>query len=119
MPLLSFFFTKKNSAWENYEAIGGKSPINELTQQLIDKLQKALPNTFVTQAMRYTPPFAAKCCELIKQKGIKEVTLLPLYPQYSTTTTKSSVEDLLILHRTVLLLKLLNLFIKMKNIIKL
>jgi ferrochelatase len=86
-------FSRKNSAWENYAAIGGKSPINELTQQLIDKLQKSLPDIYVTQAMRYTPPFAAKCVEQIKQKGIKEVILLPLYPQYSTTTTKSSVED--------------------------
>lgn len=86
-------FSRKNSAWENYAAIGGKSPINELTQQLIDKLQKSLPDIYVTQAMRYTPPFASKCVEQIKQKGIKEVILLPLYPQYSTTTTKSSVED--------------------------
>jgi len=86
-------FSRKNSAWENYAAIGGKSPINELTQQLIDKLQKEFPDIYVTQAMRYTPPFAAKCVEQIKQKGIKEVILLPLYPQYSTTTTKSSVED--------------------------
>ncbi|WP_419770390.1 MAG: ferrochelatase [Candidatus Marinarcus sp.] len=86
-------FSRKNSAWENYEAIGGKSPINELTIKLIEKLQKEFPHTYVTQAMRYTPPFAAKCIEQLKQKGIKEVTLLPLYPQYSTTTTKSSVEE--------------------------
>ncbi|RXJ60522.1 ferrochelatase [Candidatus Marinarcus aquaticus] len=86
-------YSRKNSAWENYEAIGGESPINGLTQQLIDKLQSQLPETYVTQAMRYTPPFAAKCVEQIKQQGIEEVTLLPLYPQYSTTTTKSSVED--------------------------
>lgn len=86
-------FSRKNSAWENYAAIGGKSPINDLTQNLVDKLQKELPDIYVTQAMRYTPPFAPKCVEQIKQKGIKEVILLPLYPQYSTTTTKSSVED--------------------------
>jgi ferrochelatase len=86
-------FSRKNSAWENYAAIGGKSPINELTQKLIDKLQKEFPDTYITQAMRYTPPFSAKCVEQIKQHNIKEVILLPLYPQYSTTTTKSSVED--------------------------
>lgn len=86
-------FSRKNSAWQNYAAIGGKSPINELTQILIDKLQKKFPEIYVTQAMRYTPPFAAKCVEQIKQQHIKEVILLPLYPQYSTTTTKSSVED--------------------------
>lgn len=86
-------FSRKNSAWENYEAIGGESPINRLTEELIEKLQKVLPHTYVTQAMRYTPPFAAKCVEQIKQHNITDVTLLPMYPHYSTTTTKSSVED--------------------------
>jgi ferrochelatase len=85
--------SRKNSAWENYEQIGGSSPINPLTEKLIDKLQNEFKDTYVTQAMRYTPPLAPKCVELIKQQGIEEVILLPLYPQYSTTTTKSSLED--------------------------
>ncbi|NQY95195.1 MAG: ferrochelatase, partial [Campylobacteraceae bacterium] len=84
-------YMRKNSAWENYELIGGKSPINELTQQLIDKLQKKLPDVYVTQAMRYTPPFANQCIKELEEKNIKDLILLPLYPQYSTTTTKSSL----------------------------
>ncbi len=43
--------------------------------------------------MRYTPPRANECIEELEKKGIKDVVLLPLYPQYSTTTTKSSLED--------------------------
>ncbi len=43
--------------------------------------------------MRYTPPFSSTAIKQIKEQGIKDVILLPLYPQYSTTTTKSSVED--------------------------
>ena len=43
--------------------------------------------------MRYTPPFANTAIKELKRKKIKDVVLLPLYPQYSTTTTKSSVED--------------------------
>ena len=43
--------------------------------------------------MRYTPPFAKDVINQMKKDGIKEVVLLPLYPQYSTTTTKSSFED--------------------------
>lgn len=85
--------SRKNSAWENYEAIGGESPINPLTQKLVDKLNTVLEDVFVTQVMRYTPPFAPKCVELLKQQQIEDVILLPLYPQYSTTTTKSSIED--------------------------
>jgi ferrochelatase len=86
-------FMRKESAWKNYEAIGGKSPINDLTLKLIDKLQDDLDDTFVTQVMRYTPPFAPKCVEILRQQNIKDIVLFPLYPQYSTTTTKSSLED--------------------------
>lgn len=85
--------SRKNSAWENYEAIGGASPINPLTEQLVEKLNQELEGIFVTQVMRYTPPFAPKCIEQLKQQHIEDVILLPLYPQYSTTTTKSSLED--------------------------
>ena len=69
--------------------------LNPLTEKLLDKLSGEFEDTYVTQAMRYTPPFAQKCVEQIRQEGIEEVVLLPLYPQYSTTTTKSSVEDFL------------------------
>lgn len=86
--------SRKNSAWENYELIGGASPINDLTQSLVSKLNNEFADElYVTQAMRYTPPFASTCIAELEQKGIKEVILLPLYPQYSTTTTKSSIED--------------------------
>jgi len=85
--------TRKNSAWGNYEAIGGKSPINALTEKLVDRLNDNLDDFEVFQVMRYTPPFAPKCIQQLKQRNISEVVLLPLYPQYSTTTTKSSVED--------------------------
>ncbi|WP_375722982.1 ferrochelatase [Arcobacter sp. KX21116] len=85
--------SRKNSAWKNYEAIGGSSPINKLTEDLVAKLNRTFEDFEVFQVMRYTPPFAAKCVQQLKQKGIEEVVLLPLYPQYSTTTTKSSVED--------------------------
>ncbi len=84
-------YMRKDSAWENYELIGGKSPINELTDQLVAKLQDKLPEVFVTQAMRYTPPFASQCIKQLEEKNIKDIILLPLYPQYSTTTTQSSL----------------------------
>ena len=82
-----------NKVWGNYEQIGGKSPLHELTEALVLKLNIMLPDYFVTTAMRYTSPFAQTAIARIKKEGIKEVTLLPLYPQYSTTTTKSSIND--------------------------
>ncbi|MDC0933436.1 ferrochelatase [Arcobacteraceae bacterium] len=82
-----------NKVWDTYKEIGGKSPLHELTDLLVEKLNKILPDYFITTAMRYTSPFAQTAIARIKKENIKEVVLLPLYPQYSTTTTKSSVED--------------------------
>ncbi len=92
--LASFITNSRiDEAWENYEEIGGKSPLHEITDSLIEKLQVKLPEVFITQAMRYTDPFTQATIDELKEKNIKDVILLPLYPQYSTTTTKSSVEE--------------------------
>lgn len=85
--------SRLESAWKNYEKIGNHSPINPLTEQLVNKCNDKIENYKTYQVMRYTPPFAKEIISQIKKDGIKEVLLLPLYPQYSTTTTKSSLED--------------------------
>ena len=82
-----------NKAWKNYEDIGGKSPLHEITDLLVKKLNEMLPDYFVTTAMCYTSPFSQTAVARIKREKIKDVILLPLYPQYSTSTTKSSIED--------------------------
>lgn len=82
-----------NEAWKNYELIGNCSPINPLTEKLVEKCNEKIKNFKTYQVMRYTPPFAKDVIENLKKDGIEEVLLLPLYPQYSTTTTKSSLED--------------------------
>lgn len=85
--------SRLESAWKNYEKIGNHSPINPLTEQLVNKCNDKIENYKTYQVMRYTPPFAKEIVSQMKKDGIKEVLLLPLYPQYSTTTTKSSLED--------------------------
>ena len=87
--------SRKKTAKENYRQIGGKSPLVENTKKLIQKLQEKDNSIFITYAMRYTPPFSKDVIKDLKQKDIKKLFLLPLYPQYSTTTTKSSIEDFL------------------------
>jgi protoporphyrin/coproporphyrin ferrochelatase len=93
--MIAFFITtsRLNSAWKNYEEIGNESPINKLTEKLVKKANEKIEDFTTYQVMRYTPPFAKETIEQMKKDGIKEVLLLPLYPQYSTTTTKSSLED--------------------------
>ncbi len=79
---------------ENFtKFLGGKSPLPELTQKLIEKLKTKLEKPIVP-AMRYVPPFATPSLEQFKADGIEELILFPMYPQYSTTTTLSSLEDI-------------------------
>lgn len=92
---IAFMITtsRTKTAQANYAKIGGKSPLVGYTQKLVTKLQKALPSLHVDFAMRYTPPFCEEVIKNLMQKNIEEVVLIPLYPHYSKTTTKSSLED--------------------------
>ncbi len=92
--LASLIVTMRLSkAWKNYEQIGGSSPLHDLTNKLVEKLEVIFPEYYITTAMRYTSPFSQTAIARIKEQNIKDVVLLPLYPQYSTTTTKSSLDD--------------------------
>jgi ferrochelatase len=77
----------------NYQELGGKSPLLEITQTLIEKLQARLDMP-IYPVMRYVPPFSDDALISCKAQGVEELILFPLYPQYSTTTTKSSVEEI-------------------------
>lgn len=87
-------FTRTESSQDIYRQLGGKSPIVGHTKNLVNKLQTRLgEDVIVDFAMRYTPPFATEVIEKINKEGVEKIYLIPLYPQYSTTTTKSSLED--------------------------
>jgi len=75
-----------------YQQLGGGSPLLENTQLQAAALEATLGEGFrVFVAMRYAPPFAAETFETVRAWGAAEIVLLPLYPQYSTTTTASAV----------------------------
>ena len=83
-------------ASENYDIIGGKSPLLELTLEQAAALEDALnapgdieAKSFV--AMRYWHPMSDEAAAAVKAWGPDEVLLVPLYPQFSTTTTGSSI----------------------------
>jgi ferrochelatase len=87
-------FNRIDEVKENFiENLGGKSPLPALTNQLIKKLKTKLDMP-IASAMRYVPPFATDSLKKFKEEGIEELILFPMYPQYSTTTTLSSVEDI-------------------------
>ena len=87
-------FNRIDEVKENFiQNLGGKSPLPELTNKLIEKLKTKLDMP-IAPAMRYVPPFATEALEKFQKEGVEELILFPMYPQYSTTTTLSSVEDI-------------------------
>ncbi len=87
-------FSRTEKSQEIYRRIGGKSPLVGHTRALVEKLRHAVGEEVIVDfAMRYTPPMARDVCERLKNAGVEKVCLIPLYPQYSTTTTQSSLDD--------------------------
>ena len=86
--------SRTEKSQEIYRQIGGKSPLVTLTRSLVEKLQAEIGGEVVVDfVMRYTPPMAEEVCTRLKGQGVGKVYLIPLYPQYSTTTTQSSLDD--------------------------
>lgn len=68
------------------------SPLMVYTRQLAQAMQAELPQLRVRHAMRYGEPALARELDRLVSEGVRRIAVLPLYPQYSTTTT-ASVED--------------------------
>lgn len=83
-------FKRLEIAKQNYKELGGMSPIVGHTKRLVRRLNKQL-DADVFYEMRYTPPFASDI--MPKLKNYDEIYAIPMYPHYSSTTTKSSIED--------------------------
>ena len=80
----------------HYAEIGGRSPIREVTERQAQALEAVLRETLdarVFVAMRYWHPFTREAIEAVQRSGFDELVLLPLYPQYSSTTTGSSLNE--------------------------
>ncbi|HET7840426.1 MAG TPA: ferrochelatase [Terriglobia bacterium] len=81
---------------EHYASIGGKSPLRELTERQAAALEAELRKTLdarVFVAMRYWHPLTEEAVQQIYEGDFSELVLLPLYPQYSRTTTGSSLNE--------------------------
>ena len=88
---------RERSAIDNYAVLGGGSPILAQTSDQAEALKAALrrrfPNALVEVfiAMRHWKPFTAEAASAVMAFAPDQVVLAPLYPQYSTTTTGSSL----------------------------
>lgn len=81
---------RNKTAQQIYKHLGGRSPIVPETQAQADELQHMLGSKYkVFISMRYWHPLLHSVLDEIKSENFDEIILMPLYPQYSTTTTGS------------------------------
>ena len=81
-------------AREIYRSIGGRSPLLEETEAQAAALRSALGDlgtVEVVVAMRYWHPMSEAAARQVAVFQPDRIVLLPLYPQFSTTTTASSL----------------------------
>lgn len=84
----------KGAAREAYARLGFKSPLLENTQAQARALEEKLGGEYrVFVSMRYWHPMAKEVAGQLEEYRPDNIVLLPLYPQYSTATVKSSLED--------------------------
>ncbi|XP_027361154.1 ferrochelatase-2, chloroplastic-like isoform X2 [Abrus precatorius] len=80
---------------EGYASIGGGSPLRRMTDAQAEELMKSLwaknVPAKVYVGMRYWHPFTEEAIEQIKRDGITKLVILPLYPQFSISTSGSSL----------------------------
>jgi ferrochelatase len=90
--LISTLRAKKSQA--NYKKIGGGSPLRRITEAQAQALRAHLQQDGhpieVYIGMRYWHPFTEEAITQIKQDQIEELVILPLYPQFSISTSGSS-----------------------------
>ena len=94
-PLAWFIATRRTKiSQENYRQIGGGSPLRRVTEDQAQALQEKLlqmgqeAQTYV--GMRYWHPFTEEAIASIKRDHIERLVILPLYPQFSISTSGSS-----------------------------
>ncbi len=90
--IISTSRAKKSQA--NYQKIGGGSPLRRITEEQARALEAGLrsqgEDAKVYIGMRYWHPFTEDALTQIKQDGIEQLVILPLYPQFSISTSGSS-----------------------------
>ena len=96
-PLAKFISKKRAPIAKNiYKEIGNKSPILELTQDQAKSLENNLlkkGNYKCFVVMRCWHPRASDVIKKVREYNPEEIILLPLYPQYSASTSGSSINE--------------------------
>jgi protoporphyrin/coproporphyrin ferrochelatase len=87
---------RKKVSRELYRAIGGGSPIRRLTEQQARGVEALLSrrgrSATIRAAMNCSAPLVEDVVQELAARGARRYLALPLYPQYSLTTTKGALE---------------------------
>lgn len=94
-PLAWFIASRRTKkSQENYRKIGGGSPLRRITEAQADALKEQLQalgqDAKIYIGMRYWHPYTEEAIARIIQDGIEKLVILPLYPQFSISTSGSS-----------------------------
>jgi protoporphyrin/coproporphyrin ferrochelatase len=84
------------AAQENYDRMGGGSPLLPNTTAQAAALQNQLQDLGAVRCftcMRYWHPMSDEIAVTVREFAPDQIILLPLYPQFSTTTTASSSKE--------------------------
>jgi len=93
--LLAFIISslRYKKSWKKYELIGG-TPLIRSTARTAESLQVALDKDFLVRyAFSYSMPDIGTVLNAFKKEGISDISVIPLYPQSSYTTTSSVIAD--------------------------
>jgi protoporphyrin/coproporphyrin ferrochelatase len=89
--------TRARTVEHHYATIGGGSPIRQHTERQAQALEVEVRSQGIDArcfvAMRYWHPFTREAIVQLQRAACEEVVLLPMYPQYSSTTTGSSLNE--------------------------
>lgn len=90
--------TRAPLSQENYALIGGGSPLRQITDEQAEAIENVLQRrglqAKVYVGMRYWHPYAEDVLRQIKQDQITKLVILPLYPQFSISTSGSSLKQI-------------------------
>ena len=75
------------------------SPLRVITEQQVERLQERFDqemgdtSPLICHAMTYGEPAIAKVLDSLQQQGIRRIVILPMYPQYSGSTTAAVTDQ--------------------------
>jgi ferrochelatase len=92
----SIAFGRKKASRALYRSIGGGSPIRRLTEEQARGVEGLLRargrQVTIRTAMNCSNPMVEDVVRQLAAGGVRRFLCLPLYPQYSLTTTKGALE---------------------------